>query len=161
MPSSSLTCTFDSDDPGVQVILSAATTGRITTSTSSFGWHVLETLADEADLEETPPAAPEENWTVTITLTKIVQAGSYPLAERSTSTHWSPPCWGVSSSSLTALPNCFAPQAREPTFWHSAHAARAVSSAARDGVFRSAASDCASSRKTGICDRPTFSATPA
>ncbi|GAA3155714.1 hypothetical protein GCM10020255_036610 [Rhodococcus baikonurensis] len=78
MPSSSsLTCTFDGDDNATaRVVLSAATTGQISTSTSSFGWHVLETLADQVDLEEAPPAAPEENWTVTITLTKVVQAGS-------------------------------------------------------------------------------------
>ncbi|MER5837992.1 ATP-binding protein [Rhodococcus erythropolis] len=77
LPSSSLTCTFDGDDNATaRVVLSAATTGQITTSTSSFGWHVLETLADQVDLEEAPPAAPEENWTVTITLTKVVLAGS-------------------------------------------------------------------------------------
>ncbi len=76
-PSSALTCTFGGDDTAaVQVILSAATTGQITTSTSSFGWRVLETLADEVVLEELPPTAPEEKWDVTITLTKVLQVNS-------------------------------------------------------------------------------------
>lgn len=76
LPSSTLTCTFGYDTAAVQVILSAATTGQITTSTSSFGWRVLETLADEVVLEELPPTAPEEKWAVTITLTKVLQADS-------------------------------------------------------------------------------------
>ncbi|GAA3138647.1 hypothetical protein GCM10020255_014580 [Rhodococcus baikonurensis] len=73
--SSTLTCTFGDDTAAAQVILSAATTGQITTSTSSFGWRVLETLADEVVLE-LPPTAPEEKWAVTITLTKVLQADS-------------------------------------------------------------------------------------
>jgi serine/threonine-protein kinase RsbW len=77
LPSSALTCTFGGGDTAaVQVILSAATTGQITTSTSSFGWRVLETLADEVVLEELPPTAPEEKWDVTITLTKVLQVNS-------------------------------------------------------------------------------------
>lgn len=76
-PSSTLTCTFGGDDTAaVQVFLSAATTGQIITSASSFGWHVLETLVDEVVLEELQPAAPGEDWDVTITLTKVLQAGS-------------------------------------------------------------------------------------
>ncbi|WP_064442756.1 hypothetical protein [Rhodococcus sp. YH3-3] len=78
LPSSTLTCTYDGDtDPAaVQVILTAETTSQITTSTSSFVWHVLETLTDKVVLEELPPTAPEEKWSVAITLTKDLQAGS-------------------------------------------------------------------------------------
>lgn len=78
LPSSSLTCAFDGDvDPGaVRVMLSTSTTGQITTSTSSFGWHVLEILVDAVVLEQVPPASPEQNWGATITLTKALQAPS-------------------------------------------------------------------------------------
>jgi serine/threonine-protein kinase RsbW len=71
-----LTCTFDGNVATVQVILSTTTTGQITTSTSSFIWHVLETLVDGVVLEQVPPTLPEKNWMATITLTKALQAGS-------------------------------------------------------------------------------------
>ncbi|EME17199.1 ATP-binding protein, partial [Rhodococcus qingshengii] len=76
LPSSTLTCAFDADtDPAaVRVMLSTSTTGQITTSTSSFGWHVLEILAEAVVLEQVPPASPEQNWAATITLTKGLQA---------------------------------------------------------------------------------------
>ena len=57
-------------------MLSTSTTGQITTSTSSFGWHVLEILVDAVVLEQVPPASPEQNWGATITLTKALQAPS-------------------------------------------------------------------------------------
>lgn len=76
LSSSTLTCAFDGDtDPAaVRVMLSTPTTGQITTSTSSFGWHVLEILVDGVVLEQVPPASPEQNWAATITLTKGLQA---------------------------------------------------------------------------------------
>ena len=76
LPSSALTCTFDADtDPAaLRVMLATSTTGQITTSTSTFGWHVLEILADAVVLEQVPPASPEQNWAATITLTKGLQA---------------------------------------------------------------------------------------
>lgn len=77
LPSSTLTCTFDGDDTAaVQVALTASTTGRITMSTSSFEWHVLETLADGVHFEQVPPNSPEGKWSATVTLTKGVQAPS-------------------------------------------------------------------------------------
>lgn len=76
LSSSALTCAFDEDtDPAaVRVMLATSTTGQITTSTSSFGWHVLEILVDGVVLEQVPPASPEQNWAATITLTKGLQA---------------------------------------------------------------------------------------
>ncbi|MBS3693928.1 ATP-binding protein [Rhodococcus qingshengii] len=76
LSSSTLTCAFDEDtEPAaVRVMLSTPTTGQITTSTSSFGWHVLEILVDGVVLDQVPPASPEQNWAATITLTKGLQA---------------------------------------------------------------------------------------
>ncbi|WP_336874484.1 anti-sigma factor [Rhodococcus qingshengii] len=76
LTSSALTCTFNpgTDPAAVRVMLSTSTTGQITTSTSSFGWHVLEILVDGVVLEQVPPASPEQNWAATITLTKGLQA---------------------------------------------------------------------------------------
>jgi serine/threonine-protein kinase RsbW len=56
-PSSTLTCAFDpeTDPTAVRVTLSTSTTGQITASTSSFGWHVLEILTDAVVLEQLPP----------------------------------------------------------------------------------------------------------
>lgn len=76
LPFSTLTCTFDGNVATVQVILSTTTTGQITTSISSFIWHVLETLVDGVVLEQAPPDSPEQNWAVAITLTQALQAGS-------------------------------------------------------------------------------------
>ncbi len=78
LPSVTLTCVFDGDTvPGtVRVLLSTSTTAQITTSTSSFGWHVLEILVDGVVLSQIPPASPEQNWAATITLAKGLQAGS-------------------------------------------------------------------------------------
>lgn len=78
LSSSTLMCAFDGDtDPAaLRVMLATSTTGEITTSTSSFGWHVIEVLVDAVVLKQVPPASPEQNWAATITLTKGLQAHS-------------------------------------------------------------------------------------
>ena len=78
VPSSALVCAFDADtDPGaLRVVLSTSTTRQITTSTPSFGRHILEILVDGVVFEQVPPISPEGNWSATITLTKGLQAPS-------------------------------------------------------------------------------------
>lgn len=78
VPSSVLICAFDLgvSPAAVRVILSASTAGQISTSTSSFAWHVLEILVDGVVLEQVPPDSPEQNWAVTITLNKALQESS-------------------------------------------------------------------------------------
>jgi serine/threonine-protein kinase RsbW len=55
---STLACVFDIvTDPSVlRVVLTATTSSPADTSTSSFGWLVLQTLVDHVALEQTPTA---------------------------------------------------------------------------------------------------------
>ncbi|WCT05846.1 hypothetical protein [Rhodococcus qingshengii] len=77
-PCSVLTCAFDSrvSPAAVRVILSASTTGEISTSASSFAWHVLESVVDGVVLEQVRPESSGQNWAVTITLNKALQESS-------------------------------------------------------------------------------------
>lgn len=80
LPSSTLTCAFDSDtDPSrLRLTLTATTSSPVDASTSSFGWLVLKTLVDDVVLEQTPVATATAtaagDRSVTITLEKALQA---------------------------------------------------------------------------------------
>lgn len=73
-PSSTLTCTFAVDTPRLLVSIAAETSHEITSSNTSFGWVVLQTLVDEVSLTQSPD--PDGDWSATITLSKALQAGS-------------------------------------------------------------------------------------
>lgn len=76
LPASTLTCTFDDDtEHSLRVVLTATTPAPIDTSTTSFGWLVLQTLVDDVVLEQIPRIV-DQNWAVMIILDKALQAGS-------------------------------------------------------------------------------------
>lgn len=75
-PSPELTSVLDVDTDGrLNVKLAVRAAAPINLSTTSFGWILLRTLVDDVILEQSPTTV-EEDWTVTITLIKALQAGS-------------------------------------------------------------------------------------
>ncbi|MBT2272210.1 ATP-binding protein [Rhodococcus qingshengii] len=77
-PTSTLLCSFDTvtNPSRLRIILTATTSAPIDTSTSSFGWLVLQTLVDDLTLEQRPATTAPEDRSVTLTLEKDLQARS-------------------------------------------------------------------------------------
>lgn len=75
-PSSSLTCVVDiAHGDNLGVFLSVTTTAPINSSTSSFGWFVMQKLVDSVVLEQHPHVT-SHGWMVTIVLNTALQADS-------------------------------------------------------------------------------------
>ncbi|MFE5876447.1 anti-sigma factor [Rhodococcus sp. NPDC056506] len=75
VPTSALSCTFAvNSEQRLLVSVTAGTSHEITCSNTSFGRIVLEVLVDDVKLAQIPTV--DGNWSVTITLSKALQAGS-------------------------------------------------------------------------------------
>lgn len=75
---SAVVCVFDSiTDPGsLRVHLTATTHAPIEVLTSSFGWFVLDTLVDNATLDQKPEGTAVNDLSVTISVEKALLSGS-------------------------------------------------------------------------------------
>ena len=73
----SMVCAFDSatGPERLRLSLTAITSSPVDSSTSSFGWFVLQTLGDRVALHQDAVGAITDDQSVTITLEKALQVG--------------------------------------------------------------------------------------
>lgn len=74
-PGSALRCTFDVHGERIEVAARVDTSAGAALPTDSFGWRVLQTLADQVSVESGEEGAPEGRSALTIRLHKLAGPG--------------------------------------------------------------------------------------